>query len=346
MPSSSLPITTAQLCALFTESIVYGIYLVTCGYCAQQLFMVNGRCKRLGEYHWPMVIVAILLLIFSTLDVAMGFYHNLWAFVLYTGTGGALEAFHNISFWVNVIKTTNVLVTANIGDGVLIYRCWIVHNKSWLVVVFSTILWLTSVACTIRIVYVESTIHARDLLRDEKSITAPMITFWTLTIVINFVTTALLVTKIWRVDRRTRRCLHNSELASHTQHSSPLRYAIRIVMESGILYTTFAFISFVAYVTGGNWVFPVTGMEVPVVGIAFNLIIIRAAARHAEENTSSQLQPSNSIFFRHQTNCVSLSSRISASEQCSCGFQCADSSQFSSGSVPLRPQKPSEVFMT
>ncbi|TFK33582.1 hypothetical protein BDQ12DRAFT_657757 [Crucibulum laeve] len=337
MTSSSFPITTAQLCGLFTESVVYGIYLVTCGYCAQHLFMIDGRWKRLREYHWAMVIVAALLLTFATLDVTTGFYHNLRAFVFYTGAGGATEAFSDLSFWVSVIKTANVLVTTNIGDGVLIYRCWIVHNKSWLVVAFSIILWFTSVACAIRILYSEITVHASALVLHEKSITPFMKTFWTLTIVINFVTTALLVSKIWRVDRQTRKYLYNSQMTTHTRYSSPLRYAIRVIMESGVLYTTFAFMTYVSYLAGSNWVYPITDMEVPVVGIAFNLIIIRAAARNAEASEPSRPQSWNSIHFRHDAGHTSLSSSRSK--------RFLDGSQFSNGALPHSPQKPSSALI-
>ncbi|TFK33573.1 hypothetical protein BDQ12DRAFT_614931 [Crucibulum laeve] len=260
MSSSSFPITAAQLWGLFMESVLYGMYLVTCGYCAQYLFLIDGRWKRLREYNWAMVIVAILLLILATLDVTMGFYYNMWAFVSYTSAGGAMEAFSDLSFWVPVVKMANFLATAHIGDGVLIYRCWIIHNKSWPVVAFSIILWLTSAACSTRMLYIECTIHTTALVLHGKSITPFMTTFWTLTIVINFITTILLVTKIWRVDRQTRKYIYNCQMTTHTQNSSPLRYAIRIVMESGVLYTAFAFMSYVTYLTGSKWGYPVTDM--------------------------------------------------------------------------------------
>ncbi|TFK33591.1 hypothetical protein BDQ12DRAFT_670121 [Crucibulum laeve] len=92
MSSSSFPITAAQLWGLFMESVLYGMYLVTCGYCAQYLFLIDGRWKRLREYNWAMVIVAILLLILATLDVTMGFYYNMWAFVSYTSAGATSKA--------------------------------------------------------------------------------------------------------------------------------------------------------------------------------------------------------------------------------------------------------------
>jgi hypothetical protein len=99
------PITEAQIVALFLESVFWGFYLVTFVPCLHLLlFKSSWELKRLSEINWPMLLVALGMCVFATLDVAIGLMHNIQAFVLYSGVGGALEEFSNISDWVNVVK--------------------------------------------------------------------------------------------------------------------------------------------------------------------------------------------------------------------------------------------------
>jgi hypothetical protein len=53
---------------------------------------------------------------------------------------------------------------------------------------------------------------------------------------------------------------------------------MRIIVESGLLYTATAFITFVTFVVGSNGVYVITDAEIQIVGIVFNMIIIRASA--------------------------------------------------------------------
>lgn len=99
---AKFPVDEAQIVALFMESIAYGIYLVTLGLCARRLFWDYQGLRR--TVNWPMVVVAALMSVFATLDVALGLRHNLDAFIFYSGPGGADGEFDDISNWVNVMK--------------------------------------------------------------------------------------------------------------------------------------------------------------------------------------------------------------------------------------------------
>lgn len=108
MADDSFPIDEAQLVALFMESVAYGVYLVTLGQCLRILLW--GSASRDGglslkrNINWPMLIVALLLATFATLDVAFGLRHVLDAFIYYKGPGGAKAEFANISYWIQVMK--------------------------------------------------------------------------------------------------------------------------------------------------------------------------------------------------------------------------------------------------
>jgi len=117
--SAEFPITEAQLTGLFVEAVVFGIHIVTFGFCMHALLTDNGRKKRWRDVRWVMVVVAVALFVIATFDLALGFYHNIKAFVFYTGQGGALAQFMNISDWINVCKVRKSLASSVIDVAFL-----------------------------------------------------------------------------------------------------------------------------------------------------------------------------------------------------------------------------------
>jgi hypothetical protein len=107
MAADKFPIDEAQIVALFMEAVTYGIYLVTLGLCIRALFW--GSTGRKDRYNWPLIIVAGLMCVFATFDVAFGLRHNLDAFIFYKGSGGPDAEFEDISYWVNVMKVSGYI---------------------------------------------------------------------------------------------------------------------------------------------------------------------------------------------------------------------------------------------
>jgi len=104
MAAKNLPITEAQLIGLFIEAILFGIHLITLGFCLHTLFTSGRRWRRRDEVHWGMLTVSLALFGVAAFDIALGFYHDLKAFVFYTGEGGAIAEFTDISDWINITK--------------------------------------------------------------------------------------------------------------------------------------------------------------------------------------------------------------------------------------------------
>lgn len=72
---------------------------------------------------------------------------------------------------------------------------------------------------------------------------------------------------------------------------------MRIVIESGLLYTFVALLTFILLVLGSNALYPVSDVHVMVVGIAFNLIIIRAASKRPDEGSRGGIKSDGSQNF-------------------------------------------------
>ncbi|KDR72114.1 hypothetical protein GALMADRAFT_74438 [Galerina marginata CBS 339.88] len=261
----NIPITEVQIVGIWTETVFFGAHLVTFGYCVKALLFKRNKLKSLLDVNWIMLSVTLFLLANATLDVVLGFYHLLKAFVFYTGQGGPTQELTNISDWINISR---------------VYRCWVVHDRSLQVVVFPIFLWFGCLGMSIWLIYLEGTlrgVHARVLLSSSE-LTPAGTAYWAFTIGLNFVTTGLIVWRIWTVEKS---CRFLSQLDSDTKTHAPhnhLRSVMLIIVESGLLYSTAAFISFVTFVLGSVGIYIITDVEVQIVGIAFNLIIIRASS--------------------------------------------------------------------
>jgi len=89
------------LVAVFLQSILYGIYLVTCGNCASALTRVNGRWRNRREIQWPFLLAGTFLLINSTVIVCIGFYRCL-ELLAFNPEGLADRA--QSTYWLNIFK--------------------------------------------------------------------------------------------------------------------------------------------------------------------------------------------------------------------------------------------------
>ncbi|KAF8058217.1 hypothetical protein FPV67DRAFT_1676469 [Lyophyllum atratum] len=87
---------------------------------------------------------------------------------------------------------------------------------------------------------------------------------------------ALLVWPIWKAAR------HLDEFSLRAQDSrghknNTMKHLTQVIIESGLLYTVVALITFVTFTVGSPSLYVVSNAEIGIAGIAFNLIIIRTA---------------------------------------------------------------------
>ncbi|KAJ6544419.1 hypothetical protein B0H19DRAFT_956623 [Mycena capillaripes] len=296
----SFPLTDAESYGEFLESIFYGIYLVSCGFCIQTLFTTQGRLKRLSELNWSMVIVVFLLFGIATVDAVLQFTRNLHTFQIANGPGEATADFSAISDPVNVVKSATVCFQTTVADIMLVYRCWVVYAHSWIAVSLPLLLVLANTAVTGVVLYLEITLNEHTLL-NIKQLKPFGAAFWATTITINILTTGLIVARIARINHSSKDILYNSEAQTRSSRrpSNKLQHVMRIVVESGLLYTGTSLITFVSYVTNSIAVYVTTDIEVQIIGIVFNLIIIRAAQASEESySTYQNSQPRGQIPLR------------------------------------------------
>ncbi|KAF8058200.1 hypothetical protein FPV67DRAFT_1355795, partial [Lyophyllum atratum] len=275
-------IVEARIASFFAESVGLGLYLVTFFYTMSALFSTGSRWKRIGELNHAMVTVVLLMFLNTTISSATSVIIVWRGFVL-SPPGTVEESFNDISYWATVLKSFVLVFQTTIGDAMLIYRCWVVYAYSWRIIAFSLFLWLGGTVCAVFITYYEATFTQEALVSASK-LYPFIVSFWASTVALNVITTALLVLPVWKAAR------HHEEFALHSSARSrpnTMKQIMRVIIESGLLYTVAAFMTFVTYMSKSNSLYVVSCVVLPIAGIAFNLIIIRTAKATRTTNGTS-----------------------------------------------------------
>lgn len=285
----NLPIDEAHLVASFMEDVAYGIFLVSFGFCIRVLlFTKAGTLKQTKRINWPVLAATLLMATFATLNVSFDLRFNIVSFVLYTGPGGAKVAFSRIGEWVNVMKSVDYVVQTLIGDGMLMYRTYFVYNKDWRVVAFPMLMWAGCIAAGVCVAWVEIMLHNGATLTDSR-LTHVITAFLALTLTLNLICTSLIVYRLWRI---------HSQVAPTLARPSTTAHAIRVIVDSGLIYTTWVVMFFGTSLAHSNGQYGVSETVVQVIPITFNLITIRVGRGIATGVPSTVLQPANRIPLR------------------------------------------------
>ncbi|KAK6991905.1 carboxylic ester hydrolase [Favolaschia claudopus] len=285
MAPAPLSLPAAELIQEVFSCVLYGIYLVTLGMAGRILFTTeSGRWRRASKIRWVLVAVSILLFVNTTLDLTMATITLMQAFILYTGPGGPTHVFEHSSGYQTVTKSICVVVQSLTGDGFLIYRCWILYNRSKLVLGCGGILWFTNLACAARAIVLLT--QASQGLILSSPIQPWMQSFWSLTIAINILATSLIVLRIWLVERENKR--YRIAVESTQTHSPPpksaLSRAMRNIVESGMIYTVASILTLGAYTANSNLLYPFSAIELQSVG----LILIRGSTTATQQQQHSK----------------------------------------------------------
>lgn len=86
--------------------------------CLRHLLWSEGRFKPLRTLHWKMLVAAVAMFIFASLDVAFHVRHNLDAFVEFEGD--PIDEFNKTQSWINVMKMGCYVAQTFVGDAILV----------------------------------------------------------------------------------------------------------------------------------------------------------------------------------------------------------------------------------
>ncbi|KAF9465691.1 hypothetical protein BDZ94DRAFT_296824 [Collybia nuda] len=259
----------ANMVALFMGSVAYGINVVTFFTCMHALLRPHGRFKSIYTINLIMTVAALLMFTVATTDVGFILNHDVKMFV--DDDIGTLPSVVGArSTWWTMAHMSTLVIQTFLGDAILIYRCFVVWNRRWVIITGPVILSLTGTACGI----VTLALTSSTLRAPVKADITPFFTsLLALTLAGNFISSALIVFRIWRVSKRS------SPYKTNLGQQDPLSRAIRITIEAGLLYTASALVMLVTFAIGHNSHIILARLIVQIIGITFNLLITRTRQR-------------------------------------------------------------------
>ncbi|KAI0360116.1 hypothetical protein OH77DRAFT_1419506 [Trametes cingulata] len=197
--------------------------------------------------------------------------------------GGPIAFFSQPSEKTFIAKNIVYLFQTLLGDGVLIYRCYVVW-QSWLIVAFPIVMWFWIGIVSAIAIHSSATVPAGAgtvfLTRVGQWITA----FYASTLATNLLVSILLGYKIWVTNRRTSRMRQGSLLP-----------VVRVIADAGLLYSVTLTAALACFVQKSNGQYIVLDIVTPIISITFYMVIIRVglATTHRSTDHSASTIPSS-----------------------------------------------------
>ncbi|KAG2040142.1 hypothetical protein BDR03DRAFT_858679 [Suillus americanus] len=263
MVSTGIPLDIAVIISTALEGILYGfsIFLFVCT-------MLTSTYKR--DANRPIALVAILLLILSTAHIVMDIIRLEDGFVKYRDTfpGGPAAFFQDISQPTFLAKNILYAFQTMIGDGVLIYRCHVVWQSIW-VIVLPSLLWFSASAASFTAPYYASKSTGGDIYTNQAG--RWVAALFVLTLLTNLLTSGLLAYRIWTIERR---------VSAMRTINSTLMPIVRILVDAAIMYSAVLFVMLVCFLCSNNAQYIIQDAIMPIVPIAFYMVFIRITLRN------------------------------------------------------------------
>ncbi|KAF8185150.1 hypothetical protein BJ912DRAFT_927534 [Pholiota molesta] len=277
--------------SIFAGALFYGLYLATLFHYIRWLVFTDEGWKIRRKISKSMLIITLSIWILSTVDKALEVEYAMQQ--VSPPTPAPFGTIKGLP-WGTVVVCTGANIATLLADAVLIYRCWIIYEKSRLIVAFPVFFWFGGLMLTGLQAYgqiVQSALLLKDWQPVNRNAGGPgsiLTPFWLCTIIMNIYATFMIVRRIYLV----------SKMSMISTSVDRLRYTMRILIESGFLYLTTAIAHFIVWFTPNTYAISIiSGMNLSIEGIAFNLILIRAAQGRVEEKKANDLGPISDIRF-------------------------------------------------
>ncbi|TFY71778.1 hypothetical protein EVG20_g1236 [Dentipellis fragilis] len=257
----------AEIWALFLEAVLYGVLLSL--YCSLLLVM----WKKKPSARAVVASVATVLLTLATVHISIDVARVLRAFV-FTPQGALVyyDTIHPLYIAKIALYVTQMLL----GDGVIVWRCYIIFDKRWKAVILPVAALLVNAGSGYYVCYAFS--QTGPTMFTHLHVTERLITtFFSLTMSINVSSTVAIALRIF------------------IKGSRSLWPVLFVVVETGALYSTALLGLFIAYLTNLNGQFPALNVVQPLVGIVFILISLQIHYHFGSPTASANSQSLASI---------------------------------------------------
>jgi len=279
-----LSVPRAELVGTLVETLCYGAYLPIFWECVQVLYSrhLNGR---------PVVYLsctAILIFILVTTHFVVDVDRIVEAFTSdMSSPNAALHYFSDINSRKDLVKSYTYLACTWVSDVLMVYRCYIVWRRSWLVIIVPVLLFLGDIAMAIWAGWSLTQVRLDDnVLFSNATIRAKY--FYTMTLVLNILCTGLISYRIWRTRKN---------VTSQVVGSQSLSRLIETMIESAALYSAYLIALIATSATGTAGLFIVLNSITSVIGIVFSYVITRASTNNSFSDVPPLSRDRSSLNF-------------------------------------------------
>ncbi|KAI0368716.1 hypothetical protein BV20DRAFT_947415 [Pilatotrama ljubarskyi] len=268
------------------EAMLYGFSIFMFGVTIYILRRNNRLLDRPMNY--PMLAVSCAFLVCSTAHMIIDIVRICDGLVWYRDTfqGGPIAFFALPSQSTFVAKNIVYSIQTLLGDGVLIYRCYVVWD-SWRIVAFPVVLWVWVAVASALSIHGVATLPENSGTVFNPSVGQWITAFYASTLATNFIVSFILGSKIWVTNHR----------ASRNRPGGSLLHVVRIIADAGLLYSATLTAALVCFAQKSNGQYIVLDIVTPVISITFYMVIIRvgiAASHHSVDNPAAPFVSSHS----------------------------------------------------
>ncbi|KAI9569055.1 hypothetical protein HD554DRAFT_2322039 [Boletus coccyginus] len=273
--SLGIALDNAAIMSTSLEAILYGFsVLMFIG-----TMWVLTRKKDRSASNRTMISIAVVFLVLSTAHMLVDIVRLDGGLVKDANTfpGGPVAFFADVSEPTFVIKNAIYTLQILLGDGVVIYRCYVVWQSFWSIILPS-MLW-----CSVAVTGVGSVYSCSQATNDTNIFakeTAQWITaFYASTLAANLLSSGLLAYRIWTIERNVGLVL------------------LRVLVDAALLYSATLSAALICFVNASNGQYVVLDMIMPIISIAFYVVLIRVAmgqrSVHYFSSTARGMTPSS-----------------------------------------------------
>ncbi|KAF7330218.1 hypothetical protein MVEN_02458900 [Mycena venus] len=271
---------TARLIALFVSCVLYGILLTTFVPCLRSLLFSASRkfqVKSRHEIKFPILGATVLMFLVSTFSAVLSMQDVIDAFITYNGPGGALEfygAAHTVNVgWMHWMPAVDDTIQVILGDGLLIYRCYVLYDRNLRAIAAPAVTWIGLVAMSITSSVREATLKGGESLNDPSVLPFLSATLL-LTFLTSIITTYLIIHRLLTVEFRPA---IRGPIRPHI-----LTQIATIFFETGLIYTLSVIASLGVYLARSNLEYVATLAMIHIIPITCNLLLIRVGGVSVE----------------------------------------------------------------
>ncbi|PCH39046.1 hypothetical protein WOLCODRAFT_167780 [Wolfiporia cocos MD-104 SS10] len=268
MPS----ITKAQLVSLFLQGLSYGAHAATYVICLWISLRKSSNRKVKKQIHWQLLAIASVLFVVGTIDVSLNLYHNVAAFI---HSSNPTPDFDRFSSWVNVLRSVWIFFQTLVANAAITYRCWVLYNRRWEVILLPALLWLANAAVIIPALYYTATLRTSTDYAHASKVHPFVDAYLVLTCAQNVLTTCLVVYRVWHVEEQGMYQYRSKQIRNSPASNTVVSTLNRVLVESALLYTTTVTITMIVGVIGSNAIYDVASLTMEIAGIQVDLIAMR-----------------------------------------------------------------------